>query len=129
MIVATEAEEAWCPPTFDFSELGRTLLAWWMIWVESQSSRRSMASRVVSVSASSPPLSGGLVMPAAGDRSIVALIVWLPGKTLPQSTETRVTAGPGNLTIPGEDLDQTIFLCMRLYRMQRLLSHRAEVPP
>ena len=31
MIETTEADDAWCPPTFDFSGFGRTLLAWWII--------------------------------------------------------------------------------------------------
>src|SRR5262245_55728308 len=36
MMVASEAEEAWCPPTFRPSSLERTLLAWWIVQAESQ---------------------------------------------------------------------------------------------
>ena len=74
-MVTTEADDAWCPPTLLLSGLGRTLLAWWMIWVESQSRRRSIDSRVASVSGVRPPWSGGeaTTAPPAG-RSIVALI-------------------------------------------------------
>src|SRR5215212_9239812 len=73
-MVATEAEDAWCPPTLLLSGLGRTLLAWWMIWVESQSRRRSIDSRVASVSGSSPPRCGGTATATSAMRSIVALM-------------------------------------------------------
>ena len=74
-MVATEADDAWCPPTLLLSGLGRTLLAWWMIWVESQSRRRSIDSRVASVSGVRPPWSGGEATSASlAGRSIVALI-------------------------------------------------------
>src|SRR5436190_19347695 len=45
MIETTDAEDAWCPPTFDFSGFGRTLLAWWIMSVESQRTRRSISWR------------------------------------------------------------------------------------
>ena len=73
-MVATEADDAWCPPTLLLSGLGRTLLAWWMIWVESQSRRRSIDSRVAKVSGVRPPWSGGEATSGPAGRSIVALI-------------------------------------------------------
>ena len=37
MMVASEADEAWCPPTFRPSALSRTWLAWWMVQLASHS--------------------------------------------------------------------------------------------
>src|ERR1043166_9400847 len=45
MMVASEAEEAWCPPTFSPSVLSRTWLALWMVQLESQSTFCSSAMR------------------------------------------------------------------------------------
>ena len=45
MSVTTEAHDAWCPPTFSPSRLGRRWLALWIIQVESQSTFRSSARR------------------------------------------------------------------------------------
>ena len=45
MIVEIEAQEAWWPPTLRPDSLGRTRLAWWMIDVDSQSTRRWISSR------------------------------------------------------------------------------------
>src|SRR5215472_899285 len=43
MMVASEAEEAWWPPTFSPSLLVRTWLAWWMVHDDSQSTLRASA--------------------------------------------------------------------------------------
>jgi len=40
-----DAEEAWWPPTFAPSGFGRRTLAWWIIHVASQRTRRWMLSR------------------------------------------------------------------------------------
>ena len=40
MIETSEAEEAWCPPTFTPDGVVWTLLAWWTIDVASHSTRR-----------------------------------------------------------------------------------------
>ena len=45
-IETEEAHEAWCPPTFSPSRLGRMWFAWWIIQAESQSSLRSSACRI-----------------------------------------------------------------------------------
>src|ERR1700733_8510859 len=46
MMVASEAEDAWCPPTFNPSTLGLMWLAWWMVQEESHSTLRANADRV-----------------------------------------------------------------------------------
>ena len=43
----TEAQDAWCPPTFSPSRLSRRLLALWMVQAESQSSLRSICPKAV----------------------------------------------------------------------------------
>ncbi len=48
MIEITEAQEAWCPPTFSPSRLGRIWLALWIIHDGSQSSLRSICASVSS---------------------------------------------------------------------------------
>src|SRR4051794_6922810 len=45
MIVASEAEEAWWPPTFRPSPLARRWFALWMVQVESHSTLRSSSAR------------------------------------------------------------------------------------
>ena len=44
MIATIEADDAWCPPTFTPSTLGRMWLAWWIIQLESHSALRVSAS-------------------------------------------------------------------------------------
>src|SRR5579863_423706 len=46
MIEITEAHDAWCPPTFSPSRLGRIWLAWWIIHDDSHSSLRSSCFRM-----------------------------------------------------------------------------------
>ena len=48
MMLATEAQDAWCPPTLSLSRLGRRWLAWWMVQLDSQSSFRSIACSIAS---------------------------------------------------------------------------------
>src|SRR5215471_14051831 len=48
MMVASEADEAWCPPTFTPSMFSRTWLAWWMVQVASHSTFRSSSRRIAS---------------------------------------------------------------------------------
>jgi hypothetical protein len=48
-----DAQEAWCPPTFSPSRLGRMWLALWIIQAESQSSLRSSMRSSLSLSAGS----------------------------------------------------------------------------
>ena len=55
MMVATEAQDAWCPPTFSLSRLGRRWLAWWMVQLESQRSLRSIAASMRSRSSPAAP--------------------------------------------------------------------------
>jgi hypothetical protein len=43
MMVASEAEEAWWPPTFRPSAFGRMWLAWWMVQDDSHSTLRASA--------------------------------------------------------------------------------------
>ena len=50
MTVASEADEAWCPPTFKPSMLSRTWLAWWMVQLASQSTFFSSSPRMRSSS-------------------------------------------------------------------------------
>ena len=45
MIEITEAQDAWCPPTFSPSRLGRMWLALWIIHDDSHSSLRSSCFR------------------------------------------------------------------------------------
>src|SRR6185312_15031131 len=45
MIVTIDALDAWCPPTFRPDGLGRTRFAWWIIAVDSHSTRRSTSLR------------------------------------------------------------------------------------
>src|SRR4051794_1764087 len=45
MIVASEAEEAWWPPTFRPSSLARRWFALWIVQVESHSTLRSSSAR------------------------------------------------------------------------------------
>jgi hypothetical protein len=46
MIVASDADEAWWPPTFKPSSLGRRWLALWIIHDASQSTLRSSPTRI-----------------------------------------------------------------------------------
>src|ERR1700755_2826489 len=46
MMLASEAEEAWWPPTFSPSVLGRTWLAWWMVHDDSHSTLRASADSI-----------------------------------------------------------------------------------
>src|SRR4029077_13609424 len=46
MMVASEAEDAWWPPTFNPSALGRTWLAWWIVHDDSHSALRARADNV-----------------------------------------------------------------------------------
>src|SRR6185436_7456606 len=46
MMVASEAEEAWWPPTFSPSSLSRRWLALWTVQVASQSTFRSSSARI-----------------------------------------------------------------------------------
>ena len=46
MMVASEAEDAWWPPTFSPSVLGRMWLAWWMVHDDSHSTLRARADSV-----------------------------------------------------------------------------------
>src|SRR5262245_9521574 len=48
MMVAREAEEAWCPPTFTPSTFSRTWLAWWMVQLASHSTFFSSSRRIAS---------------------------------------------------------------------------------
>src|SRR5262245_20850562 len=48
MMVASEADEAWCPPTFTRSTFSRTWLAWWMVQVASHNTFRSSSRRIAS---------------------------------------------------------------------------------
>src|SRR5580700_2577798 len=41
MMVASEADEAWWPPTFSLSVFSRRWLAWWMVQLASHSTLRS----------------------------------------------------------------------------------------
>src|SRR5690606_40418775 len=45
MIDTIEADDAWCPPTFNPDGFGRTRLAWWMIALDNHSTRSSIARR------------------------------------------------------------------------------------
>src|ERR1700730_18075416 len=47
MMVASEADEAWCPPTFNPRLLSRTWLAWWMVQAPSQRTFFSSSLRMV----------------------------------------------------------------------------------
>src|SRR5262249_1073381 len=46
MMLASEADEAWCPPTFTPSTLSRTWLAWWMVQLASHSTFLSSSRRI-----------------------------------------------------------------------------------
>src|SRR6266705_2267098 len=48
MMVASEADVAWWPPTFSPSPLSRRWLAWWIVHVESQSTFFSSSVRIFS---------------------------------------------------------------------------------
>src|SRR5262245_39462383 len=48
MMLASEADEAWCPPTFTPSTLSRTWLAWWMVQLASHSTFFSSSRRIAS---------------------------------------------------------------------------------
>src|SRR5712692_6764477 len=48
MMVASEADDAWWPPTFSPSPLSRRWLAWWIVHVESQSTFFSSSVRIFS---------------------------------------------------------------------------------
>src|SRR6516165_5901040 len=48
MMVASEAEEAWCPPTFTPSTFSRRWLAWWMVQLASHSTFFSSSPRIAS---------------------------------------------------------------------------------
>src|SRR5215212_5478879 len=54
-IEITEDEDAWWPPILEPSRLGRTWLAWWIMLVASQSTRRWIDSSAASSSAASVP--------------------------------------------------------------------------
>ncbi len=45
MMVASDAEDAWCPPTFSPSSLSRRWLALWIVQVASHSAFFSNAAR------------------------------------------------------------------------------------
>src|SRR5215468_5049467 len=47
MMVASEADDAWCPPTLSPSVLSRTWLAWWMVQAASQRTFFSSSPRMV----------------------------------------------------------------------------------
>src|SRR6516162_1202563 len=46
MMVASEADEAWWPPTFSASVFSRRWLAWWMVQLASHSTLRSSSPRI-----------------------------------------------------------------------------------
>src|SRR6516164_5092716 len=46
MMVASEADEAWWPPTFSPSVFSRIWLAWWMVQLASHSTLRSSSRRI-----------------------------------------------------------------------------------
>src|SRR3974390_334246 len=46
MMVASEAEDAWCPPTFNPSALSRRWLALWIVQLASHNTLRSSAERI-----------------------------------------------------------------------------------
>src|SRR6516162_4837659 len=48
MMVASEDEEAWCPPTFTPSTFSRMWLAWWMVQLASHSTFFSSSPRIAS---------------------------------------------------------------------------------
>ena len=50
MIVASDADDAWCPPTFSPSSFGRRWLALWIIHVASHSTLRSNCASISMVS-------------------------------------------------------------------------------
>src|ERR1700704_6231685 len=70
MMVASEADDAWCPPTLRPSWLGRRWLAWWMVQAASHSTFCSSARSRASASAAGGAelvgdLVGGLAMAAS----------------------------------------------------------------
>src|SRR5215471_13014625 len=48
MMGASEADEAWCPPTFTPSIFSRRWLAWWMVQLASHSTFFSSSPRIAS---------------------------------------------------------------------------------
>src|SRR3954465_374615 len=80
MMVASEADEAWCPPTFKPSVLGRMWLAWWMVHDDSHSalldsavsvSRRAESTGIAMLRKTRPPI---IRLRAAPDFSIFRVI-------------------------------------------------------
>ena len=61
MIAASEADEAWWPPTLMPSTFGRIWLAWWIVQLASQSALRSR-----SAITASELLSAGMYLPPHG---------------------------------------------------------------
>lgn len=61
MIDTIDAEDAWCPPTLRPDGFGRTRFAWWIIAVDSQSTRFSISRSTPYSCAVSPVVRRGLV--------------------------------------------------------------------
>src|SRR6185437_16750572 len=75
MTVASEAEEAWCPPTFNPSTLGLIWLAWWIVQEDSHSTLRASADRV----SRRADAVGMAKLPALGFGDPIAADVTAPG--------------------------------------------------
>ena len=87
MIAATEAQDAWCPPTFSPSRLGRMWLAWWIAQADSHSSLRWICS---SWSRRDPASS---LMPNPRDRRRIAVVALRLPSPLYSSWYSSIFAG------------------------------------
>src|SRR5690349_6027541 len=106
MTVATEALDAWCPPTLSPSRLGRRWLALWIIHEESHSTLRSSALSSVrrSGSASGGSMAGATEGAAReGGAAIPASGMGRYGTHYRQDRATRRTSLAGRLASRGSE--------------------------